>query len=280
MHDAPVSTLERVAPSLHHTADFVANRMFLKAAGHVHLRLTVQGMQRHDELGVTVHDDVRVVGHHDDLSRLLALAQLLDQQLVDERVIEVVLGLVQDDRLGPVAEDEREECSGLLAGGPLRETSPLLRRVPGIPEAHFDDVGWNVEREPIDALRGQSAESRLEPAIRRIPVPIRINGQLSHLANDRVERGIRPRRGGVRHATADDGAMIFVEATNLERRAQVALEATAVREVAYLDANHRPGRRACERDPPFRQFGAQLAATRERLYRERLSLLRIGGVWI
>ena len=62
-------------------------------------------LQGNDQLSVTEHRHVRVVRACDDLTGALQLAKPLDDAVVYEPVIEIILGLVDDERCRGSAEE-------------------------------------------------------------------------------------------------------------------------------------------------------------------------------
>ena len=60
--------------------------------------------------------DIGIVGDDDDLPLCLLFPQSPDQQLVDQRVVQVIFRLVQNDRLNAVPQDKGQQGRGLLTG--------------------------------------------------------------------------------------------------------------------------------------------------------------------
>lgn len=71
-------------------------------------------LQRDDQLSVTEHRHVRVVRARDDLTVALKLAKPLHDAVVYEPVIEIILGLVDDERCRRSAEEQEEQGSSSL----------------------------------------------------------------------------------------------------------------------------------------------------------------------
>jgi hypothetical protein len=97
--DATVSALKCLASALHNVANRVANRPFLETTLCLDLRLPASSGQSHNELGITVHDNIGVMGNYEHLPTLFDRAELFDNQIVDQVIVEVVFRLIQDDRL-------------------------------------------------------------------------------------------------------------------------------------------------------------------------------------
>ncbi|MNR54118.1 hypothetical protein D3C85_1742500 [compost metagenome] len=56
-------------------------------------------VQHVNQLGITVDNDVRIMGHDDELTAQLIRANLLNHQAVDQMVVQVVFGLVEHEWL-------------------------------------------------------------------------------------------------------------------------------------------------------------------------------------
>lgn len=54
-------------------------------------------LEGHNQLGVSQHGDIRIVGSGDDLALPLLVAEDADDILVDRPIVEIVLGLVDDE---------------------------------------------------------------------------------------------------------------------------------------------------------------------------------------
>jgi hypothetical protein len=130
--DSLVTLLERWAATLHDFAHSLTDIALLETALLDDPCLPVDEIKSGDELCVAVDDDVGVVRDDDDLPPLLVLSELLDDQVVDQGVVEVVLGLVEDDRLVTVREQEGEDRSSLLTRRALldgKEPDPSTLRL-------------------------------------------------------------------------------------------------------------------------------------------------------
>lgn len=57
-------------------------------------------------LGIAVHDDVRIVRHDDDLTPSLVFLHLPHDQVVDQMIVEIVLGLIEYQWFVAVCEQE------------------------------------------------------------------------------------------------------------------------------------------------------------------------------
>ena len=75
--------------------------------------LTV-GLQHHNELGVAQHRNVGIVGNEDELALASDPSDALDYRLVNESIVQVVLGLVDEKRAGGLQEEDREDGRALL----------------------------------------------------------------------------------------------------------------------------------------------------------------------
>ena len=113
-----VARFERLATALHDAANLLPDAGILEATRPVrdHGALTVHMIHGDHPLGIAVDHDVRIVSHHDDLSPALVLTDLSHDQVMDDMVVEVVLGLVEYDGLVPVREEEGEDGGRLLSG--------------------------------------------------------------------------------------------------------------------------------------------------------------------
>ena len=56
-----------------------------------------------DVFSIAMHGDVRIVGDDDNLARLLGVAKSTNEQLIDQRVVEVIQTVVRPVGLGPTA---------------------------------------------------------------------------------------------------------------------------------------------------------------------------------
>ena len=66
--------------------------------------LTLGGLEREHELCITVYNDVGIMSDYDHLAIVLRFTEALNQQLVDESIVQVIFGLIEDDRLGTITE--------------------------------------------------------------------------------------------------------------------------------------------------------------------------------
>ena len=57
---------------------------------------TMLGVSDNHLLGVSIDDEVWVVSHDDDLTTLLRFSEVVDKYVVDGGVVQVLLGLVDD----------------------------------------------------------------------------------------------------------------------------------------------------------------------------------------
>src|SRR5215203_2528611 len=114
--EAPETLHECVAATLHHLEDLFTNIAVLQTTGAIDDALPSFEVHHKHKLRVSVHDDIRVVSHDDHLPPLLALPQLLHDEVVDEMVVEIILGLVEHERLVAVGKEERQDCGGTLTG--------------------------------------------------------------------------------------------------------------------------------------------------------------------
>ena len=60
-------------------------------------------------------DDVGVVGNDDHLATQLRLLQLTHEKIIDQGVVEVILRLVEDNRLATMSENEGQKGGRLLS---------------------------------------------------------------------------------------------------------------------------------------------------------------------
>jgi hypothetical protein len=97
--NATISTFKRFASALHNVANRVANLPFLETPLGLDLRLPASNGQSHNEFGITVHDNIGIMGNYEHLPTLFDRAELFDNQVIDQVIVEVVFGLIQDDRL-------------------------------------------------------------------------------------------------------------------------------------------------------------------------------------
>ena len=115
-HDPAVAALESLLAALHHSTYLGSYVALLESPAGIDVALALVRLQRDHQLGVAMNDDIGVVGHDDDLAGLFGLPETGDQQIVDQGVVKIVLGLVKYDRFGPVTQDEGQQGGGLLAG--------------------------------------------------------------------------------------------------------------------------------------------------------------------
>ncbi len=93
----------------------------------------VGGLQREDTVSLGEDDDIRVMGRKDDLARLLHLPERLDEDAVDIRVIDLVLGLIDDEGRRRLNQKNRQD------GGAALSTRKLVRRDVVIADFERDD---------------------------------------------------------------------------------------------------------------------------------------------
>ena len=69
-------------------------------------RLATARFQGQNQLRIAVDNDIGIMCHHDHLSLLLDLLELGDNQIVDKVVVQIIFGLVQNQRLLAVGKQE------------------------------------------------------------------------------------------------------------------------------------------------------------------------------
>ena len=108
------------------------------------MTLPRDGFKREHKLGVPVNHDIRIVGDDDHLATEFRFPQALDEQLVYQRVVQVVFGLVKNYWLRTVTEYECQQRRRLLPRRSLRKRSPILLLM--VAKAHGYGVFRNVKR--------------------------------------------------------------------------------------------------------------------------------------
>src|SRR5690606_7018336 len=90
---------ERFAAAFHHTAHFSAQLALLQRAALLHAALPASELHDMDQLSIAVDHDIRVVSHNEELAAELIFTNLPDDQVIDQMVVKIVLGLIQHNRL-------------------------------------------------------------------------------------------------------------------------------------------------------------------------------------
>lgn len=98
MPQSLVSGIECLPPTFHDSAGLVADALVLKASRLNSPALTISEVHGDDQLRIPVHGDVGSVSGNDHLPSALAGANLPDDQVVDQLIVEIILGLVKNQR--------------------------------------------------------------------------------------------------------------------------------------------------------------------------------------
>src|SRR5699024_7921731 len=124
-----LSGIEGVAATLENVLDIGPDRLVVKRADAIDSKLTVLAItfERNDQLCVAQHRDVSGVSTNDYLTPALEVAQVSNNTVENEAVVQVVLGLVDHEWcVGSGQQQEQQRCC-LLALGQLRHALEFPR---------------------------------------------------------------------------------------------------------------------------------------------------------
>ena len=143
----PSAEPERLFPAVHRADDGVAHLRVLDGAGADHPAPVRRRVQLDHHVGVAVHDEVRVVGRKDDLAPSAQLLQGRDDRFRQEAVVQLVLGLVDDQRAVVLGFQQQRQ----------QDADPL--------PPPKDRSAGGMSRRP-SAVRGHSGQGNAAPPVR------------------------------------------------------------------------------------------------------------------
>src|SRR5690606_24408726 len=115
-----------LAAAFHHLADFLPHRLLLQCATLADTALAAGERHHVHQLRIPIDHHIRVVGNDDELAPQLVLANLAHDQVVDQVIVQVVLGLIEDDRFFAKGQQKSEQRCRALALGSLADAVPTL----------------------------------------------------------------------------------------------------------------------------------------------------------
>jgi hypothetical protein len=111
-----VTFFERFRPAFHHTADSIPNLLGLQRSPLADHALPVLERHFEDFFRVPIDHDVGIVSDDNHLSPGLDLPDLLHDEVIDQPIVQVVLGLVEHQRFRAIGQNKGQYCCRLLSG--------------------------------------------------------------------------------------------------------------------------------------------------------------------